>query len=241
MSKSFLEARMAEAKKLGDMLKDAGLIDDYKLQSALSYQRSWGGKLGAILIELNLVAEAELAGVIAEKLRIPYINLFEPEVSREVVRLIKPEVAKKYHVMPAKKEGAALVLAMMDPLDIEATDEIRFITGLTIKPTLALESEIRDAILKYYDGENIVRKRAPAVHERENESHGKMEIIHGTDLSMPEEIRSGAPSPIPSGGGLDQHSQGDDRMRVDALITLLIEKGIITRDEFVSMVQGIKK
>jgi type IV pilus assembly protein PilB len=231
---------MAEVKKLGDMLKDAGLIDEYKLQSALSYQRSWGGKLGAILIELNLVAEADLAGVIAEKLRIPYINLFEPGVTGEVIRLIKPEVAKKYHVMPAKKEGTALVLAMMDPLDIEATDEIRFITGLAIKPALALESEIRDAILKYYDGENIVRKRLP-VHEREDDSHGKMEIIHGPDLSMPKETRSGVASPMQSGGDLDQHMQGDDRMRVDALITLLIEKGIITREEFVGVVQGIKK
>ena len=232
---------MAEVKKLGDMLKDAGLIDDYKLQSALSYQRNWGGKLGAILIELNLVAEAELARVIAEKLRIPYINLFEPEVNREVIRLIKPELAKKYHVVPAKKEGTALVLAMMDPLDIEATDEIRFITGLTIRPTLALESEIRDAILKYYDGENIVRKQAPAVHVQENDSGGKMEIIHGTDLTMPKETGSGSSLPKQSGGGLDQPMQGDDRMRVDALVTLLIEKGIITREELAGMVQGKKR
>jgi len=224
------------------MLKDAGLIDDFQLQSALSYQRNWGGKLGAILIELNLIEETELARVIAEKLRTPYINLFEPEVPEAVINLIKPEMAKKYHVIPAKKEGTALVLAMMDPLDIEAMDEIRFITGLTIKPSLALESEIRDAILKYYDGENIVRKRTDAPrHLQEHDAGGKMEIIHGSDLTMPKEITSGASSPVQSGGGIEQQTQGDDRMRIDALVTLLIEKGTITREEFVNMIQGKKK
>jgi type IV pilus assembly protein PilB len=233
---------MAEVKKLGDMLKDAGLIDDFKLQSALSYQRNWGGKLGSILIELNLVEETELARVIAEKLRTPYVNLFEPEVPDAVINLIKPEMAKKYHVIPAKKEGTALVLAMMDPLDIEAMDEIRFITGLTIKPSLALESEIRDAILKYYDGENIVRKRTEAPqHLQEHDNGGKMEIIHGSDLTMPKEIASGASSPEQTTAGVEQQTQGDDRTRTDALITLLVEKGIITREELVSMILGKKK
>lgn len=146
-------------KKLGDMLKDAGIIDDFQLQTALSHQRSWGGKLGAILIELDFVKEEQLARVISDKLQIPYVNLFEPEVPQAVIKLIKPEIAKKYHVMPAKKEGGTLVLAMLDPLDIEAMDEIRFITGLSIKPSLALESEIKDAIRKYYDGEAVARNR----------------------------------------------------------------------------------
>jgi type IV pilus assembly protein PilB len=67
---------MAEAKKLGDLLKEEGLIDDFQLQSALSHQRNWGGKLGAIFLELEFVREDDLARVIADKLRIPYINLF---------------------------------------------------------------------------------------------------------------------------------------------------------------------
>src|SRR6266498_938794 len=113
---------MAEAKKLGDMLKDAGLIDDFQLQSALSHQRNWGGKLGSIFIELDFVKEEQLAKVIAEKLKTPYINLFDPEVTDDVIRLIKPEVAKKYQVVPAKKDKGTLILAMSDPLDIESID-----------------------------------------------------------------------------------------------------------------------
>jgi hypothetical protein len=231
---------LAEVKKLGDMLRDAGLIDDIQLETALSHQRNWGGKLGAILIELNLVGEIELARVIAEKLRIPYINLFEPEVSEAVIRLIKPEIAKKYHVMPAKKERGELVLAMLDPLDIEAMDVIRFATGFTIKPSLALESEIRDAIRKYYDGENIVRKRTTPFHRRENDTGGKMEIFHGTDITMLTEVKPNASSPLLSGDAAGQQVPGDDRMRLDALVTLLIEKGLITREELVSRIHNKK-
>lgn len=226
---------MAEAKKLGDMLKEAGLIDDFQLQSALSHQRSWGGKLGAILIELEFVKEEDLARVIAEKLRIPHVNLFEPEISEAVVKLVKPDIAKKYHVMPVKKEGGALVLAMLDPLDIEAMDGIRFITGLNIRPALALESEIRDAIRKYYDGEEVVRNKAQTSFLHRTPSSGKMEIIRGSDLSVPKEVASDASS-ILSKDDTAQQSLEDNRMRIDALITLLIEKKVITREELVSMI-----
>jgi hypothetical protein len=222
---------LAEVKKLGDMLKDAGIIDEFQLQSALSHQRNWGGKLGAILIELNLVEEKELARVIAEKLRIPYVNLFEPEVPQGVLKLIKPEIAKKYHVLPVKKEGGSLILAMLDPLDIEAMDEIRFITGYAIKPSLALESEIMDAIRKYYDGENIVRKQTTPFHKREHDADGKMEIIHGTDLTMLKES-----SPALSSDDTAKQSLEDYRMRLDAIINLLIEKKLISREELVSMI-----
>jgi type II secretion system (T2SS) protein E len=228
---------MAEAKKIGDMLKEAGLIDEFQLQSALSHQRNWGGKLGHILIELEFVREEELARVIAEKLKIPYVNLFEPEVPEAVLKLVKPEIAKKYHVVPAKKDKGMLVLAMVDPLDIEAIDTIRFATGLNIKPTLALESEIRDAIRKYYDGEEIVRKQ-PKVpfYQRTHSTGGKMELIRGSDLNMPKLEVGGAHSPILSKEDSVNQALQDSRMRLDALSTLLIEKGIITREELVSMI-----
>jgi type IV pilus assembly protein PilB len=133
---------MAETRKLGELLIDAGLIDDFQLQTALSHQRNWGGRLGSVLIELEFVREEDVARVIAEKLRIPYANLFEPEIPDTILRLIKQEVAKKYVVVPVKKDGSGVAVAMSDPLDINVIDELRFITGLNIKPCLALESEI---------------------------------------------------------------------------------------------------
>ena len=228
---------MAETKKLGDMLKDAGLIDDFQLQSALSHQRNWGGKLGNILIELDFVREEDLAKVVADKLKTPYINLFEPELAGDVIRLIKADVAKKYSVVPVKKDKSTLTLAMTDPLDIEAIDAIRFATGLNIKPSLAMVSEIRDAIKKYYDGEEIVRKQTlnPFV-QRGHSSGGKMEIIRGSDLNMPKLESGGPDSPILSKDESSVQALQDCKVRIDALTTLLIEKGIISRDELVSMV-----
>ncbi len=228
---------MTAVKKLGDMLKESGLIDDFQLESALSHQRNWGGKLGTILVEMEFAREEEIARVISEKLRIPYVNLFEPEIPEDVISLLKTEVAKKYHVVPAKKEKTTLILAMSDPLDIEAIDAIRFVTSLNVKPALAMESEIQDAIKKYYEGAEIVRKspEAPLLH-RAHSTGGKMELIHGSDLSMAKRSQNDDSSSILSKEETLQQALQDNKIRVDALITLLIEKDFITRDELFNMI-----
>ena len=228
---------MAETKKLGDMLIEAGLIDDFQLQAALSHQRNWGGKLGNILIELEFVREEDLARVIGEKLKTPYVNLFDPLIPEDAYRLVKADVAKKYQVMPVKREKGTLVLAMSDPLDFESIDAIRFATGLNIKPSLAMPSEIRDAIKKYYDGEDVVRKQVltPFV-QRGHSSGGKMEIIRGSDLNMPKAETDSAGSPILSKDESTLQALQDCKVRIDALTTLLVEKGLVSRDELVSMI-----
>ncbi len=224
---------MAEKKKLGDMLKEAGVIDDFQLQSALAHQKNWGGKLGGILVEMGFAREEDIARAIAQNLRIPYVDLFEPPVADNIIKMIKPDIARKYSVMPAKKEGGALVLVMSDPMDIEAMDAIRFATGLTIKPALAMESEVRDAIRKYYDGENVVRVRqeAPSFAKTTRPAE-KMEIIRGSELGFQKEEQA----PILSKEETTRQEQTDVRLRLEALISLLIEKQLINREELVSMV-----
>jgi hypothetical protein len=224
---------MAESKKLGELLKEAGLIDDFQLQTALSYQRNWGGKLGAILIELEFVREEELAKIIADKLRTQYVNLFDPEVPKEIISLIKSDVAKKYSVVPARKEGGTLVVAMADPLNIEAIDALRFIVSPKIRPALALESEVKDAIRKYYDGEDVARKTKTTFRDK-TVAVGKMEIIRGSDLKMAP--ATGTASPILPQEEAARQEMSDGKIRLDALISLLIEKGLITRDELIKMI-----
>jgi hypothetical protein len=220
---------MAEKKKLGDFLKEAGLIDDFQLQTALSHQRNWGGKLGSILVELEFIREEELARVIAEKMGIPYVNLFDPEIPAASVSLIKVDVAKKYGVVPVRKEGSSIVIAMSDPMDMEAIDDLRFCTGLMVKPALALESEIKDAIRKYYDGEDVVRKPKEVLFVKT----GKMETIFGSDL-----MTSSREAQVATATQDKASRQGspDDHLRLDALITLLIEKKIINREDLVKMI-----
>ena len=231
---------MTEKKRLGDVLKDAGLIDESQLQAALVHQRNWGGKIGAILVELGFVRETDLAKAISETLRIPYVNLFEPEIPDAIVKLIKPDIAKKYSIMPAKKDGGTLMVAMADPMDIKSIDEIRFVTGLTIKPALAMGSEIADAIRKYYDHEPVMHKDSSELLDKIKSSFKDkgMEIMResgdmkdGVEWKGPAQQAPSArqePAPLP------------DRIRLDALISLLIEKGLITRDEIGKIIEQKK-
>ncbi len=228
---------MAEAKKIGELLKEAGYIDEFQLETALSHQRNWGGKLGSVLIELEFITEEDVARVIAEKLHTPYISLFEPEIPATVIKLIKSDIAKKYQVVPVKKEKGELILAMSDPLDIEALDAIRFATGLNIKPSLALESEIRDALKKYYDGEEVVRKKHKTPFHQRKPSDEKMEIIRGSDLKMTKHAEPDPGSSIHQREDpAAQQTMADMKLKLDALISILIEEGLITREKLVNMV-----
>jgi type IV pilus assembly protein PilB len=228
---------MAERKKIGDLLKEAGLIDDFQLEAALSHQRNWGGKLGSILVELEFAREEDIARIVADKLNIPYQNLFDPELPGDVTRLLKADMAKKFGVMPVRKEASTLVLAMSDPMDIETMDNVRFITGLNIKPVLAMGSEIRDAIRKYYDGEQVTRTAKVPFREAATKSN-KLEIVR----EVPDISATGYNQQFQQ----QQDSQAlrqditNQKVIIEALITLLMEKDFFTRDELAKLIQQKK-
>lgn len=228
---------MTERKKMGELLKDAGLIDDFQLEAALSHQRNWGGKLGAIIVELEFAREEDIARVISEAMGVPYVNLFEPEISPDVIKLLKADMAKKFGVIPVKKEPNALVLAMSDPMDIGTMDNIRFITGLTIKPVLSMASEIKDAIRKYYDGEAVTRK-APMTFRETAKKSTKLEIVREIpDLGAAEWNQQNLQQQdTPS----LRHDLAIQKAIIDALTTLLIEKDFITRDELAKIIEQKK-
>ena len=225
---------MTEKKRLGDVLKEEGLIDESQLQAALVHKRNWGGKIGAILVEMGFIKEIDVAKAISETLHIPYVSLFQPEIPESIVKLIKPDIAKKYNIMPAKKDGGTLMVAMADPLDIKSIDEIRFVTGLTIKPALAMESEIKDAIRKYYDHEPVTHRDNSELLDKIKSSFKEkgMEIVRESgDMKEGVEWKAPAqPEPAPL----------TDRLRLDALISLLIEKGLISRDELGKIIEQKK-
>lgn len=229
---------MAERKKLGDLLKEAGLIDDFQLEAALSHQRNWGGKLGAIMVELEFVREEDIARVIAEKLHIPYANLFDPEIPAEIIAIIKPEIAKKFGVMPVGKEGKSLVLALSDPMDFDIIDNIRFNTGMAIKPVLSMASEIKDAIRKYYDNEPVTRKDVPTFRDAEHAA-GKMEIVR----EIPDITTTEWNQQFQQQQDMQQLRQdvSNQKIVLDALTSLLIERGLILRNELAKIIDQKKK
>lgn len=196
-------------KKLGEILIDAGLIDSIQLESALGRQKIWGGKLGHSLIELGFVNEEALAETISKYIKIPYVNLFDPPLVEKQINLLAPDLVRKYEVVPTSMRSNTLFVAMADPFDLDTISELQFITSLKISPVLALESEIKDAIRKYYDGEPIDRKPA------KKSNSGNMEIIRPRAMA--------------------DNLQNEKDLRLEALIDLLIEEGVVSREKFAKM------
>lgn len=202
---------MGMVKKLGEILIETGLIDNIQLESALGRQKTWG-KLGHSLIELGFVNEEALAEAISKYIKIPYVNLFDPPLVKKQINLLAPNLVKKYEVVPTSLRNSTLFVAMADPFDLDTISELQFITNLKISPVLALESEIRDAIRKYYDGEVVDRKPT------KKSTAGYLEIIHQKEMA--DSLQ------------LEQHEK---ELRLEALIDLLIDEGVISRENFAKM------
>jgi type IV pilus assembly protein PilB len=137
--------------RLGDLLIGEGLIDAGQLAKALKTQQGTGEKLGSILVRLSFLREDELIGFLSRQFGIPSITLSQLDLDPDVLRLIPVGVAKKYDVLPISRQGATLTLAMADPTNLAAIDEIAFITNLQIAPVVASESAIRTAIERNYE------------------------------------------------------------------------------------------
>jgi type IV pilus assembly protein PilB len=144
---------MSPKKKLGEMLVDAGLIDSIQLQSALGHQKQWGVKLGTSLIEMGFIKEGTLTDFLGNQMKAPGINLSEVEIPEEVFTYIPKDVAVKYTVVPVElKEGPGkktLVVAIADPTNLGAIDDLQFSTGCKIEPRVAAESVIQKIIKEY--------------------------------------------------------------------------------------------
>src|SRR6266487_5945983 len=138
------------AVKLGEMLIKAGLLTPQKLQEALEYQKTNGGKLGLNLVKLGLVKEEDITRVLSQQYGVPAINLSKVEIDDAVVKLIPSEVAQKYLIMPISRTGATLTIAMVDPTNVFAMDDIKFMTGYNVEPVVASEVAIKEAIDNYY-------------------------------------------------------------------------------------------
>ena len=137
-------------KRIGDLLIDKGIITKQQFLEALSKQRKLNMKLGETLISLGYVEERDILKILNEQLKIPVINLAETEFDKEAVSNISYQIAAKYVAIPVYFEGEALVVAMYDPLNIYAIDDIRLISGLEVIPRLATISEIKNAIEIHY-------------------------------------------------------------------------------------------
>jgi type IV pilus assembly protein PilB len=137
--------------KLGEILVRENLLTAQQLREALDYQREHGGRLGFNLVKLGLVSDDMITAVLSRQYGVPSVNLELFDIDGSVLRLIPQEVAQKYSVLPLSRVGATLTLAMVDPTNVFAMDDIKFMTGLNIEPVVVSEASVQEAIGKYYD------------------------------------------------------------------------------------------
>jgi type IV pilus assembly protein PilB len=136
--------------KLGEILVRENLLSPQQLREALDYQREHGGRLGFNLVKLGLVSDDMITAVLSRQYGVPSVNLELFDIDESVIRLIPQEVAQKYSVLPLSRVGATLTLAMVDPTNVFAMDDIKFMTGLNIEPVVVSEASVQEAIAKYY-------------------------------------------------------------------------------------------
>jgi type IV pilus assembly protein PilB len=136
--------------KLGEILVRENLLTPEQLREALDYQRTHGGRLGFNLVKLGLVSDDMVTAVLSRQYGVPSVNLDMFDVDAAVIRLIPREVADKYSVLPLSRVGATLTLAMVDPTNVFAMDDIKFMTGLNIEPVVVSEAGVQEAIERYY-------------------------------------------------------------------------------------------
>src|SRR5690242_17265177 len=136
--------------KLGEILVRENLISPQNLREALEYQREHGGRLGFNLVKLGLVSDDMITAVLSRQYGIPSVNLDLFQIDDSVLRLIPQEVAQKHSVLPLSRVGATLTLAMVDPTNVFALDDVKFMTGLNVEPVVVAEGSVQQAIAKYF-------------------------------------------------------------------------------------------
>jgi len=140
----------AKKLRLGDALIQEGLINEEQLQQALALQKKSGKRLGAVLVEMHLVTEQDIVQILSKQLKIPYIDLSNYLIDPVIAKLVPEHIAKRHMLIPINKVGNKLTVAMVDPLNIIAIDDIQLMTGLMVKPVVATQSDINKALQDAY-------------------------------------------------------------------------------------------
>jgi type IV pilus assembly protein PilB len=138
------------AVRIGELLLKEKRITPDQLQKALTYQKANGGKLGHNLVRLGIVKDEEITAFLSRQYGVPSINLSQFEIDPAVIKLIPADTAQKYEIIPLSRSGATLTIAMTDPTNVFAMDDIKFMTGYNVEPVVASETAVVEAIRKYY-------------------------------------------------------------------------------------------
>jgi len=162
--------------RLGELLVSKGLINAKQLEDALQEQKISGNKLGSSLVKLSLISEKNLVSFLSRHYGVPAIDLSEAQIDPEVIKMIPPDVVFKYQVIPIKRIGSTLRVAMNDPSNILAIDDIKFLTSCHVEVFVSTESAIKAAIDKFYDSSESLADIMDSMDGAE-----KMELLEESD------------------------------------------------------------
>lgn len=182
--------------KLGKMLVKENLITEEQLEKALDEQKNTGGRLGTNLVKFGFVSEKDLISALSKQHNVPGVDLNSVDVDENVVHLIPSNVAIKYELIPISRTGKMLTVAMVNPDDIFAIEDIKFSTGFEIQPVIASEAAIRTALEKFYEGQDLLQKVEKEIQEFEDD---EIELVGVQEEEPEEEEMSDLASQIDSG------------------------------------------
>ncbi len=154
--------------RLGEILVREGFITTEQLDNALKYQAKHGGRLGSAVIKLKFATEEDIAEILSNQFGVPSVNLASFDIEESLLKLIPAEVARKYLLIPISRTGASLTLAMADPSNVFAQDDIKFMTGYNVEPVVASENAITKAIERYYGSGKSLAVASTEIDTHEN-------------------------------------------------------------------------
>jgi type IV pilus assembly protein PilB len=256
------------AVRIGELLLKEKRITPEQLQEALNVQKAKGGKLGSNLVRLGFVADEEITAILSRQYGVPSITLDDFEIDPAVIKLVPVETAQKYQVLPLSRSGATLTIAMTDPTNVFAMDDIKFMTGYNIEPVVASESSVLGAIGKYYGlgSRNNGNNGQPSALDFANQALQDLPMVDASDVEVLEELeeisvealaRQGEEAPVIrlvnvmlmsaiSRGASDIHIEPYEkelrvRYRIDGVLYNVMAPPLKLRDPIVSRVKIMAK
>ena len=187
--------------QIGELLIKENYITSEQLEAALKHQRQHGGRLGSILITLGFVQDDDITSILSKQYGVPSINLAYFEIDPSVIKLIPVETAQKYMIVPLSRVGSTLTIATVDPTNVFAMDDIKFMTGFNVEPVVASETSILEALEKYYGTPHSIelKKVYEEIAQGEKESF-ELNLETGTEendeVSIDELQRSSEEAPV---------------------------------------------
>ena len=242
--------------RLGDLMVKEKLIAPEQLAQALEHQKKNGGRLGSCLIKLGFVTDEDVTTFLSRQYGVPSINLAYFEVDAEVTKLVPEDTARRYEVVPLSRVGSSLTIAMVDPTNVFAMDDIKFMTGFNVEPVVASEGSIREAIERFYaaqqttaledvmkefeDTDDVLELEATQEELAEGElerAAGEAPVVKLVNIILRESVNRGAS---------DIHMEPYEkdyrvRFRIDGVLQQVMAPPVKMRDGIISRIKIMSK